>query len=724
MRFFAFGLAFALVTLSSFAGAQSATSAADLRAYLGRLGFADHTAIIRDRHDRGLTDNEMTRRQQLRNIKSYETVNASRELAIEIFSRLESRLSDDNVRIALAEFTAKMLALHPLPPQTDYPESVMSQPEGNARSKAVTEWLDARRREQMESHARMITADIAGLVFGKDLSSRTSDIERIYDHVAVIVDRMYMDTLIGDTRFFGRALAALIAREERRLPRGWLARLADQARGRGFFLENVLGDRWLFETSKGPRWMPITNGSIITTRNLSAESLQISFAAVSTDKATARRAKKLGLVGKLRSYPFFVTPSDAAKGMSAWTHLRDRIQQLNLPMSAGFSHQGYAVVKEDPETGVRMSWALDAYPQLAADSSGILANTGGVRLVGIEQLLDPSHHSKIAIGNIDATKFHAWAKESVATVGYPKNGVIFDSTALELENAHPIVPQEPRRDPWTIRISQDEYRRLHSIRDPDRWYAEASDRFVNGLLDMLYRGVYFQWVTDGIYIKGGAYCSQVGFLSWLASTGVSIERLFPKGNADLYKSTLKKMQETQSGFNSADGWSWHVRTAAAVGDLARKMKNLGIMTSAADKVLSSSSVQQAQKFVKMQIVAPSGIISQEHVDVEVFDLKDRSIADRVKLSYREYHANDSGIERRVNDLLPRGPGRLLSTTSSPSESAGAAMRDVEYRMAIFGSRGVPTPGISTEEIAKAGSEAELTLLRTDWEKRGQPDSKR
>lgn len=58
---------------------------------------------------RGLHYNDMNRRQQNRHIKSYETVNAARELAIDLYQSVEPRLNDPQVRDVWIQFTAKML---------------------------------------------------------------------------------------------------------------------------------------------------------------------------------------------------------------------------------------------------------------------------------------------------------------------------------------------------------------------------------------------------------------------------------------------------------------------------------------------------------------------------------------------------------------------------------------------------------------------------------------
>lgn len=737
MRLFAVLLVSLSVVFSLAAGAQTAPS--ELRQFLFNMGLEDYVAMTKAAQDKGLQYNEMNRRQQNRNMKTYSTVNASRELAILIYSELEPRLQDTKTRADLVEFAAKMLALKPVPPRMDYPASVMKRPKGEERTAAVNEWLDQQRRIQMEDHSRQIVADIASLLYGDQIPNHGTEVARFYDLVTTIVDRMYMDTLVGETRYLGRGLAALMARHEklaghRDLTKALSKELAVKYEGH---LENFLGDQWIIDTSSGEKSIKVENGTMLLTRNLSADSLQIAVGALASIPESRRIGRKLGLIGQLRASPFFVSPEDAADGLSVRERLHDKIQQMNLPLSAGFSHVGFVMVKEDAQTGLKMTYTIDNYPQMAADQSGILANPGGMRITGLEQMLDSSHHSKIAIGVIDHAKFHAWSQEAAQVVGYPKDGVIYDSQAIQLKDAEPVLPEHPQSDPWRIQISKDEYDRLHRIQDPDQWYKAASDNFIKkGLLDLFERGTYFQWVTAGAYFKGGAYCSQSGFLAWLQSNGDFIERAYSPGKAEQFKAHLEEMQKTVPGFKPADGWSWHVRFLARLGHLAEKMKEQKVLGGIAKKILANGVVQQSMLFAGMDIVAPSGLLSQDHVNTKVFDLKDHRLEDRMKTPYREYRVGQEAEGRRgsasfameaIERALPRTEKRFQRHAHAhmdPSDVAGAAMRDIEYRMAVYGAEGKKTIGVTPDDVAEIGSRESMERIREDWIKRGRPDAVR
>ncbi|MBX3034923.1 MAG: hypothetical protein KF865_13465 [Bdellovibrionaceae bacterium] len=717
-----------VLSFSAFAATAAGGARADeRREFLKGLGFEDHVAITREYQRQKLYYNEMNRRQQDRNLKTYETVNASRELAILIFEGLDARLENGPDRAALVEFTAKMLALQPLPPPLDYPKSVMSRPAGEERSAALNDWLIGQRRQQMETHSRQVVADIAGLLHGDDLQGRERELGRLYHLVSTIIDRVYLDTQVGETRFFGRALAALIARQDQTSPRSGLrSALAQEVRRYDLHLENFLGDQWIIDSSSGPRRVPVENGTMLSTRNLAVESLQIAFAALPANRGDRWRAKARGLVGQLRSMPFFVTPEDAAEGMSMAKQIKDKIQQLDLPMNWGLSHIGYVLVKRDRKTGIKMSWTVDNYPQTTADSSQILANPGGVRLAGLEQMLDPSHHSKIAIGRIDHEKFHAWAQESRREIGYPKDGAVFDSFAVGLQEGHAVAPNEPKSDPWMIHLTPQEYEKLHDQKNPEAWYRDVSENFVNkGLMDMLYRGVNFQWVTAGMYFKGGAYCSSTGFIAWLQSTGLSIERLFRSGEGARYRAELARQQLEKPGFRPTDGWSWHVRLLNNLGQLAERMQGKNILPKVAERILGNNAVRQAMLFTQMDIVAPSGLMAQAHVKTEIVDLADRRIDERLRLPYRDYREKNAKLLSDVERLLPRENEafrRHLSRRMDPSDTSGAAMRDVEYRMAVMGMRQKKTKGLDPADMAVLGAERSMVKVLHEWERRGTPDN--
>lgn len=698
----------------------------ELRAFLFNLGFEDHVAKVQEYQDRGLYYNEMNRRQQERHKKSYEAVNAARETALLLFQEIEPRLQDPARQKAWVEMTAKMLALQPLPPKTNYPAQIMSLPEGQERSDALNEWLNQQRRQQMETHTRQVVADLAGMIYGENLQNRPQEIARLYNLVATLIDRVYLDPLIGQTRFLGRAMAALTARHEKLQPNSQLTAQLKTTLNQTYklHLENFIGNEWVIDGPRGPQKIAIENGSMFATRNLSVESLQIAFAAVAADAEVASLARQKGLLGQVRAAPFFFTAKDAAEGMTTASHIKDRIQQMNLPMTQGFSHVGYVMMKRDPKTGIQMSYTVDNYPHITADTSQILSNPGGVRVTGLEQVLDPSHHSKIVIGNINHQLFHEWAQESYRELGYPKDGIISDAAPMKIVDGEHEPRQRPKSDPWRIQISQTEFHQLHEIKDSKQWYQKASDNFVQkGLMDMFYRGVYFQWVTAGVSYKGGAYCSQTGFLAWLQSTGVSIERFFQPGMADKFKTELAERQRKTPGYPSADTWSWHVRFLAQLGKWAEQMQEKKILPKVTAKILGSNLVQQSMFFVGLDIIAPSGLMAQKHVDTKVVPLAPRKMSERVRTPYRRYQENDRALKLQVDELLPRSNPRFqrfLTHKLDPSDLASASMRDMEFRFGIYGSMGLKTPGVSTSSVAFAGASEALAKVTKEWENRGRP----
>lgn len=634
----------------------------EARSFLANIGFKDYVAEMKTNMVSGPDYGPLAKGQLQRNIENYEVFNAARELSIEIMDRLSQRLGNAQDRKDLIELTARMLAIQQLNPPRDYPTDIMSLPE-EKRSEALKEYLWKTRVDNMETHTRRITSDIADLLFGRDLVEKTiaaggaeatklqADLGRIRSLVAVTIQSLYLDTQIGRTAFLGRALSALVARESQlRNDPSMLEDLSKATAQRKLRLQNFLGDTVSHFDEGKNRWLErkVGNFEFVLNRGMTSNSPVISGGAVPEE---LELAKRLGLVGKLPAAAMFGSPEDAKDGLTAWERIKDRLPQIAaLKTNDGYSHIGYSMVRGDDKTGIKMLWIVDNYPEPAADASdrmNLKTSTGGIRIQGYENYNEYNHHGRIMFASNDPVKFFKHAIEYIRQHGYPKDGVVFESIRPEFNEAGDlIVPKNPKPMHWTIEITPEEFRSIHKeifsgeyvgksateVREiAQRWFDRMNHLTTEKMIHLTERGMYFQWITPlGQNFGGGGYCSMTGKMAMLAATGIDVQ-----AKPDRYIGVLH----------------WLVRMTDKYPQF-RKM---------VEGVIGKAQLSDFHAMAKLHpsIVAPSGLVAQpHHGTATVYDHPNMTMAERGRAVFSPFIERNSRMTDLLEKVLPRTERRF------------------------------------------------------------------
>ena len=654
------------------ARAEAQSQSGERRQFLFNLGFEDYSKQIREALDKGAFEHELNRRQMNRNALMYESINASRELSIFIWHALDSQNLNEQKLEVLSQFTAKMLALKPLAPETDFPIEIMELAESE-RDIELAKWLDKQRRQQMETHTRKIVADIGFLLAepGKELSSQ--ELSKVYKLASVIVERTYLDELIGNTRFFGRSLLALLAREEkigRLVAKDTLARVgALLKKSYGLRVENFIGDTMVMDGKDGDKLVKIKDGTQMLTKNLSAESLTISIAAIPKNLILRWKARFKGLVGNPLSSPFYVSAHDVASGITLNHRVRDIVSQSDTMIETGLSHIVYYQIKEDPRTGIKMPRVIHNYPSAVADASEKTANTGGVIITYPEQVIDRSHHSQVYFAHFNEERFKTEAQKYIAAHGYSPE-FFKDTIQLELsEDGTPTKSENTVSKPWKTKISENDFRDLHAENDAKVWSEKVLKRFTKTLENFSLRGVTFHWPDPyDFYILDSAYCSQTGEMAMQEAVNLPLE-----------------MQKSS--------WHWGLKALAKIGALGEYLEKSQRWSALGKKLKSLPGVEKSLKITQIRIMAPSNLVIQKYMDGERIPLRSLNLEQRFSTSYGSYREFNEMRVRQLENILPRSNPefKVLETKFiDPVRSFAASVRDIEYSFVMRASRGLTT----------------------------------
>lgn len=520
----------------------------EMREFLVDLGFQDWEKQIQEKIDRKETWNEATATQQLRNLKSMSAFTAARELAVLLMSRTQSQLNTENGMQNMADLAGYLISLQPMNPIKKIPTEILDLSDEKQKA-AMDKYVSDLTRQNMEEHTRIIVSDLLENIYGENMMQKiknnqlsqeeNTDIKattkKIYDLTSTFVDRMYLDHQVGQTRFIGRAFLGLMARQAELRREPLLDQMLEKSLARhGVKIQNYIGDTWLLGSSKTDELqrVPVNTFSYVLTRNTNTESATIPWGAQPASELY-ERAKENELIGNPLSAALVVSADDLASGnYGVLQKFRDK--KFYTWMNDGFSHIGYAVIKQARNSNVKMSWVIDNYPHPLADAEETIENTrfnaGGMRFVGLEQFFMTSHHTRVMVASIDPQEFYDYAMKHIAKHGVPKTGdkiFPYSTSKMKLDkNGKPQLQNDMDivNWGWTVESSQEILNDLYTTKDPQEFYRKAQALITAKMEKNMERGMIFHWITPyGRYEEGGGYCSSSGVIAAIQAIGLTIE---------------------------------------------------------------------------------------------------------------------------------------------------------------------------------------------------------
>lgn len=661
--------------------------------FLSRLGFNDVPSVIQKKLDQKNYITELNRRQMEANISAYQVLNASRELSILVFSELEKKspVSSHPNKKFLAQFVAQMLNLKPQSPEMDYPESVLKIENEEARHVALVEWIREHRVVQMNQQKNKILSDLVQLIWDGKLEGGLENrlevkntIVKMDGYLKSIVETTYMDDTIGNSKFFGRAMLALVKREEvlQTSPesKALTEMIAKNLRQQDQYIENFIGDKMIIATKAGPKEKKIQNGTMMLTRYLAPGSLEISIAAIPGTIYGQWKARVEGLIGNPIAAPFYVGAEDAADGIDALTRLNNKISQAGL-LREGYSHIVYYQVKVDPETGIKMPRVIDNYPNRVFDTTGKYVRTGGTRFSYAEQVVDLSHHSAVYFMDPIPEKLKEWSQESVKEFGYQKE--FFPSVELQLNGVTPIKNNKVVY--WKSEITEEEFKKIHAETDAQKLSDNIWYRFTEGLEKSVYESWIFHWPDPYyFYIPGATYCSQLAEIVMQREVGISIEK---------HKS------------------EWHslIHIVASFGQVAESLKPTPL-SGVGDVLNKVPASEKGYNLSKLPIIAPISIAVQPFMTGGRYLFKNRTLEERFQSPYAVQSYAESNADLTAAIVSQVSLHKFSTTVENYVLDYGAALRDFEFGVVMRASKGIKTIGISEDSIAEIGSRKEAERL--------------
>ena len=534
MKTFKFVYLAVLVSLFHITPAH-AIKISEYREFLMRLGFEDYSSQIKANRKKGTGIGTASESVLKFNQGRFEVVNYSRELSLLIMDSL-----DDSNLSKIIDLDAKLLNLIPFEPPSKFPAEVLAK-HGKELEDAKTKYMVEVTKQYISEHGELVLSDILDAMYGaeklKEIAKNKDaellkTIKRIQSLVRKIVTFTYLDAEMGHTHFLSRALTANLYRyaQLEKQPK-MIDQIQAAAKKQGHVIENYIGDTLHLKNNEGKvQQLTLQNGDFIMERSQGREAGDITFAARPGLK-NQWRASQLKLLGQVWGEILPLEYELESTQLTATEFMRMRLSEKEFA-TRGFSHVGLANVLEDEETGIKMLWAIDNYPN---------AIEGGIRLSGIlEQFAPPGPNLKFGMARYDSKKFWKFAQKQMKEQGYTK--VVWSGEKEFIGKDGVSVPQKPPvPDNWESSITEDEYKKLHTVPEKDaaEWHKK-----INHLMTEYIR--HKMLTEDGIGFaygfsnyKGRTYCSQTVLMAALQSTGLELQPIKDRWN--LIAKAMKKL---------------------------------------------------------------------------------------------------------------------------------------------------------------------------------------
>lgn len=544
-----------------------------IRASLIALGFEDYSAQAKDtleNHPEKMLGNVSPLVLKF-NEERFQVINHARELAVLFGSELERKgQSRDRIR-DFANLTARALSLQPKDPYQELPDEVFNAPP-EKREKLAKDILVRWTRNDILEQARALTADFMVTFYGKEAihtlerkldnkwnltdreESMRENVTKIYNHILPLVRFAYLDSTMGQTRYLGRALSAVMLRESRVSQNKDMEEiLMQESKKRGLTLENFVGDTWVLPTEKGKIFRSqIENGDFITERGLEGQSADISWAARPAWRDTFH-AMRRGLWGTFTS-PLLAVHAKPMEKLTSLDKIRMRLSESPLGRQ-GFSHMGIANVLVDPESGVKMTWIVDNYPN---------EEYGGIRITGLEQFGPIGPIKAIGITRYDPEKFWDFVQEHIRKEGYNPVAWVSELEPIDKEGKKLKVEKIEKQEVPTL-ISEEEFRKLHAVprEEAKKWFETIMKRVTEHVRKDYLSESGLGFARGFSNFCGRGYCSFTPNLAARQMVGIDLQQ-----NPDRWSVVLKALKAL--GVKSAKNLKTDIRIIAPSGFMSQQ----------------------------------------------------------------------------------------------------------------------------------------------------------
>lgn len=511
--------------------AQTRTASAreqENQEFLMRLGFKDYSQAADQTLKSGADLHPLQKRVLEFNRERYEIVNAARNLGAFLISQIQdaSPMEKDRLLERLVELTSRTMVLQPLAVPDEFPAELEGIRLDAERNEAKRKWLDTAIRDLLDRSQRELISDMMTTLYGEaGVQQKIKDKDAAFEanlkyveaEVRNYVRIMYSDPEVAQTKYLGKAMAAVVVRFARASGNSSLEqKLEKAALEKGAILGNFISDQiTMIDEKHEPKTIKISQGDFLMEYSSGKTAWSISSAVVPTGIKSRVKAFLSSLYGNLILAPFIADEATLLRKIerNQKKTLREHIAHflMQSPIARrGYSHAGLAQVTKDEASGISMVWARDLYPN---------ADLGGIRFIGIEGFAHDGTYQRFGIAKYSPEKFLKWAREQETSRGYLQT--IWKSRVLSDKFETPRAGSKEKSVEVKTNISREDYRSLVEtpLNKSSEFMKEVGIRVI-GQMDEFMTGREAMGFAHGQNIAGFGSCTEAIALAFLKSTNI------------------------------------------------------------------------------------------------------------------------------------------------------------------------------------------------------------
>ena len=521
---------FTLLLLAFTEGASAFSWNTDTKAeqFLQRLGFKDYsTAISQTLLNPKLTD--VTKKVLSGNSERHEVVNTAKDLSLKIYGAVAKDLNDPSTQQKILKLTAHLLRPHALLSDLSLPTKIksISEPEkfGEARENFLSEIATQRFLREKQA---LLTTIVDLILTAKHHSdgSAAEIINDLQDDLDNYLRVKFQYLEFQNTPYWGRAMAALLVRHSRLYSRPEIEQnLKSLLNQQNDWLENYVSNRqFLFNENDQVQTFTLESGDFANEYSHGTEAFYITIGVKPGGRANSKFANKLHLLGSLWEVALYPSPEEEEQivakirsNQPLTEKEQKKFERMKKSTSIkGYSHVGIVEVKEDKESGIKMPWVWDIYPN---------SDFGGIRFIGPEGFAFRERFQKVGYVRYDSRKFLSYYKQVFSKSGYQEN--IWDAHEATINDNGEITPDLSKPTALKTKISRQDAKTLASYpsRLADYWYKNL---IVPRVLKMMEKYLISEdalgFATGFSNVKGASYCSQALVLAFLQGADIDPEK--------------------------------------------------------------------------------------------------------------------------------------------------------------------------------------------------------
>lgn len=564
----------ALLLTSLNASAKALTVDADDSQFLLRLGFKDQSAVIEET----LKRNDLTQSTRMvleNNQEVYEVLNLSRDMSLKIYDAIKDTLNNPLVRKRAARLTAHLLKPHALLTDEQLPAKIKSITKSEEFSKAREEYLTQLAMQRFEAERSKLLETIVDLVMtsqkvsGQDTYTVDDVVNDFQDDVDSYLRVKFEHLELQNTPYWGRAMVALLVRHDRLHNQHEITSDLQFVLSRQKdWLENYITPEQHLRNSKGKvQLVTLHSGDFANEYSHGTEAFYITIGVKPGDRENKKLAGKSDLMGRLWQVAMYPTPTEEEQivaklrsGQKLTSSEKRKFARMKKAVStAGYSHVGIVDVKEDQQSGIKMPWIWDIYPN---------SSLGGIRFIAPEGFAFQERFQKVGYVRYDSAKFMKYYKDTIAKRGYQEN--VWKSYESKVNDSGEIASDLSRETWIKTLVSEDDVKRLASypLDQSEAWYQNI---IIPRVLNMMERYLTSEeamgFASGFANAKGAAYCSQALVLAYLQAVDVDPQQIEDKWS-DFLLLTKKFNLDAASYFDlsrriiSPSGFAWQANLVA------------------------------------------------------------------------------------------------------------------------------------------------------------------